>query len=200
MIGALLLNGTRANLAMLFVTIVFYACFLLRDKFFRWIVILLAGCALMILFLDGRVFDFVIDIFQRKSSGDVTRAGHLKGIFEVWEANPLKFFVGSGYNSEFYSYGINDYTSNVELSYWNLLRQIGLFSFVAFMFAYLYPIVRLVKKKESYIYILAYVVYLAIAYTNPFLYSSTGVTMLLFMYYLIGKEFKKGKLTGERSL
>ena len=199
-IGALLLNGTRANLAMLFVTIVFYACFLQRDKYLRWIVILLAGVALMILLLDGRVFDFVIDIFQRKSSGDVTRAGHLKGIFEVWEANPLKFFVGSGYNSKFYSYGINDYTSNVELSYWNLLRQIGLFSFVAFMFAYLYPIVRLVKKKESYIYILAYVVYLAIAYTNPFLYSSTGVTMLLFMYYLIGKEFKKGKLTGERSL
>lgn len=188
--GAVLISGTRANVIILCLLAACYLCFLQTNKTKRSIAIVVVLILAVSILIDGRVIDFVIDMFRRKSDSDSTRAGHLKGLFEVWRSNPLKFFIGSGYSSEFYSYGLNEYIANMELSYWNLLRQVGLIPFFMFMVAYIYPIVKMIKQRKNYEFIMAYLGYLIIAYTNPLLYSSTGVTLLLFMYYLLGKNEK----------
>ena len=76
----------------------------------------------------------------------------------------------------------------VEVSYWNLLRQVGLVPFLAFMTMYIYPVVKLIKENRHWAYAAAFIGYLAICYNDPLLYSTTGNTVLLFMYCLCFKH------------
>lgn len=180
---AIILSGTRANMLVAIASFVFYMCFLVQNRRLRRTMIAVTVIVGLIVIIDGRAIWFLYDMFQRKASSDSVRTGHLKGILEFWQQNPIAFFTGSGFTSEFYSYGTNTYLSNIELSYWNLLRQVGIFSFLAFVVLLLYPVIRLIRYRCGYHYILAYACYLIIAYTNPFLYSSTGFTVILFMYW-----------------
>jgi hypothetical protein len=180
---AIFFSGTRANVFILVACLIFYFIFLQPNKTFRHISIILCIFALVYILIDRSIINYIVDIFERKSSSDLVRNGHLLGIFKYWSTNQLNFLVGSGFSSEFYSYGVGEYVSNIELSYWNLLRQVGLLPFIVIFCIYLYPLVSLSKDKNNYWIIISYVAYLIIAYTNPFLYSSTGVTLLLFLYF-----------------
>lgn len=193
---AIILSGTRANIIMLLFLIILFFCFLHSNKQVRYIsfgIILIVG---LFIVLDGRVIEFFIDMFVRKASSDSTRTGHIEGILEGWKNDSLSFFIGSGFSSEFYSYGTNEFTANIELSYWNLLRQVGLFLFIPTMVMFFYPFIKLYKRKEMWVMLIAYGAYLIIAYTNPFLYSSTGMVLLVYMYCLI---FHKGVSKNERN-
>lgn len=193
---AIFLSGTRANIIMTLIAVVVYFCFLHPKRKVRYWAIILTGLAAVIILIDGRVIEFFADMFERKGVSDAIRTGHLDGIFAYWKASPLRMFIGSGYSAEFYSFGTNEMTSNIELSYWNLLRQVGLIPFCLMMIMYLYPIVYLLKRKSGHAYVLAYIIYLIISYTNPFLYSSTGILMLLFMFHccgLVQETYKKCK-------
>ena len=181
---ALVISGTRANVIMLVFTVVVYLCFLQSKKKHRRFAIYTLLLFTVVLLIDGRTVDFIIDVFQRKASSDSTRDGHLQGVLEVWIKSPWKFIFGSGYSAEFYSYGLNAYTSNIELSYWNLLRQVGAFPFFLMMFGCIYPALRLIERRREYGFLLAYFSYMVVAYSNPFLYSSTGLTIILFIYYV----------------
>lgn len=180
----IIVSGTRANILMLAFTVILYFCFLYQNRRVRLVFRIVCFALAIAILVDGRLVESIMDMFARKASSDEVRDGHLKGIFEFWKEAPIKFLIGSGYSSEFYSYGIKNMTANVELSYWNLLRQVGLFLFIPMMVMYLYPAFKLLKIKRHQEIVLAYVVYLVIAYTNPFLYSSTGMTLLLYMYIL----------------
>lgn len=188
---AIILSGTRANILCLFFATVFYYTFLFPKRRIRSFAILICVLFLIYVILDGTVVSYVISMFEKKVSSDQVRSGHLKGILEVFKGEPAKLFFGSGFSSVFYSYGINSLTQNIELSYWNLLRQVGLFLFIPMMFMFLYPVFKLIRKKTNYALVLGYVLYLIIAYTNPLLYSSTGMLYVLFMYY---KSFQTNKL------
>lgn len=188
---AIVLSGTRANLLCLICSLVVFFCFLCPNKRIRLISRVTCIGLGVLLFIDRRFIEYLIDMFQRKASSDAVRKGHLQGLFAFWRNNPLSFMIGSGYSSEFYSYGLGSMTSNIELSYWNLLRQVGLVLFIPMMIMYVYPLFKLLRKKQNYTVVFGYLVYLVIAYTNPFLYSSTGITLLLFMYYVAYKAKKE---------
>ncbi len=181
---ALILSGTRANLLMCVVFALFCYVYCLRSRT-KQRVFLYGVCVLALFFLgDGALFQMVWDVFVRKASSDEVRNGILVSIFRVWEENPIKFFLGSGFSQTFYNLGRDEEAYNVELSFWNLLRQLGLPLFIAMMVNYLYPAMRLLKQQKNTLIVLGYVCYLIIAYTNPLLYSSTGMTVLLWMYCL----------------
>lgn len=179
---ALILSGTRANIIMCFAVV--WLCFFYnsREQKKRIIYLGVTLIGVLVLLIDGRVVNMVVDMFARKAGGDSIRSDILMGIFDVWKENPLSFFTGSGFSAMFYNPGRDAFEYNVELSYWNLLRQVGIVPFVAFMIMYLYPIIRMLKNRENILVVFGYCAYLIIAYTNPLLYSSTGLTTLLFMY------------------
>ena len=189
--AALILSGTRANMLVAIASVVFYMCCLEQSRRLRRISLVVAVTVGLIVIWDGRILDFLYDMFQRKAGSDSVRSGHLKGILEFWAQNPVAFFTGSGFISEFYSYGTNTYLSNIELSYWNLLRQVGLVAFLFFIAVLVVPVIGLSKRSAGNHYILAYLCYLVIAYTNPFLYSSTGFTVILFLYWYCFCEVRK---------
>ena len=191
----IVLSGTRANILMLLLSLLVYFCILFPYK---KVIPLIHGVLLLfavLILFDGRVINFFTDMFQRKASSDAVRDGHLQSIFDLWKAKPSALIFGSGYSARFFSYGVMEATSNIELSYWNLLRQVGLILFIPMMAMYLYPIYISFKSRKNAFAVCGYLFYLVIAYTNPFLYSSTGVILLLYMYVL---SFNNEKTGGKR--
>lgn len=181
---ALFLSGTRANLLICVVFALFCYVYCKRSPL-KQKIFMLAACVLMLYFLgDGSLFESIWDMFVRKASSDEVRNGIMESIFQVWEDNPIKLFLGSGFSQTFYNAGRGEYSYNVELSFWNLLRQLGIPLFVLTMVCYLYPAMRLLKEQRNTLIVMGYVCYLIVAYTNPLLHSSTGMTVLLFMYCL----------------
>lgn len=191
-LGAMILSGTRANALTSVAVFVVYILFLEKDKKTKTL-FLIFFVAVAVLFVH-KIVDKLVELFVLKAGSDSVRSGHLQGIIETWKTNPLSFFTGVGYTAKFYSYGIDAMTYNVELSYWNLLRQLGIFGFAALMAVYIYPMVIQLKRKINMCFILAQLGYIIISYTNPFLFSTTGASMLLLAYYLAyGEEIKKEK-------
>ena len=117
-----------------------------------------------------------------KESGDLVRSETLLSIVSEWKRDALSFVIGQGYTKTFYNVGRMAWTYNVELSYWNLLRQVGLFCFIFIIYCYTKPIISMLRHKGNYPIILSYAAYLIGCYVNPLLYSSTGVTAMLFAY------------------
>lgn len=189
---ALMFSGTRANALIAIAVFVGFILFFEKNKNIK--IILIGIIIIAFLMLSQKIIGKMIELFDSKEGSDAVRNGHLQGILETWKNNPLTFFIGVGYTSEFYSYGIDDYTYNIELSYWNLLRQTGLIGFILIMAIFIYPMIKLSSNKEKRCFILAQLGYMIISYTNPFLFSSTGVLMILFMYYLV---YEKSKDDGE---
>lgn len=181
---AMVLSGTRANMFLCLFFVAFCTVYQIKNQTKRNTFIFAMAVLLLFFLGDGALFNSVVDMFIRKASSDAVRNDTLDSILCVWEKNPLSFFLGSGFSATFYNSGRGEYVSSVEISYWNLLRQVGLFMFVPMMAMYLYPAMKMLKEQKNTLIILAYFAYLGVAYTNPLLYSSTGMALLLFMYCL----------------
>ena len=101
--------------------------------------------------------------------------------------NPWLLIFGEGPGATFDSLGVRGrFAVQSELTYLDLIRWFGIPFTVIIMLVYLYP-VRLIYSKRrnleySSVLILAYLLYLVIAGTNPLLISSTGMLALLVMY------------------
>ena len=186
---ALVLSGTRANAVLAIAT--FGAGFILTENstlkrsLAVIVVVVLAG---YVLFGQGLLEKF-LSFSSQKTGSDAIRQATLPSIIKTWKENPVSFFIGQGYSSEFYNAGRQSWSSDCELAYWNLLRRIGLFCFVSMMYCYFNPIRAIIKKRKNYAIAIAYLAYLAGAYVNPLLYTSTGLTVLLCVYaYAFTKE------------
>ena len=178
---ALLLSGTRANV--LLAVMVLFSCYIYKDKnpTRRMFLLIAEAIAVVVIIVGTGIVQKVINAFIMKQGDDNVRTLTLKSILDVWKDEPIKFFLGSGYTSEFYSEGRKAIVSTVELSYWNLMRRIGIFSFLILMYLFLKPL-KMIKRETCVC--MGYLAYLAVAYVDPVLYSSTGITAVLYMYYL----------------
>lgn len=173
------LTGTRANV--LFPAVLLSIYFILHAKvnrYFKYTSILLV--MLIFLIFNNEIAMNLKMIFVEKSViSDSIRIGHLKGLIELVDNNPLVIFFGTGMGSEFYSYGLSDYVDSIELSYLDLLRQMGLGFFSLFL---IFIIVPFFIKKNNLYKKYAFACYLLIAATNPLLFSSTAYIAYIYMY------------------
>jgi len=181
---ALFFSGTRANVLCGIACVV--CCLILKktglvSKAFIVLVVLICLVAVI---TDGTLINYFHDWSENKVEGDVVRDETLTSIFSYWNDNPFSLVSGSGFSSTFYSEGRKEFVSNAELSYWILLRRVGIPLFIVFMSMFLYPVYRLMKDESQRLMAIGYLFYLIIAYTNPLLYGSTGMTVVLMMYYL----------------
>lgn len=181
---AMFISGTRANQI---VGLLSVGCSLalIRDKSVTKTIRCLIMLVIMSVFLaEGSLIEYFKEYFTDKAWSDDVREATKSVILQGWKENPLNFFIGTGYTSAIFDPTRKEMMPIVENSYWNLLRQIGLLPFIMMMGMYLYPIVKLVLEKREWAYASVYVGYLAICYNDPLLYSTTGMMVLLYMYYL----------------
>ncbi|MGI6071392.1 MAG: hypothetical protein ACOX75_00055 [Lachnospiraceae bacterium] len=183
-VAAMMLTGTRANLIIAILLVLGCLVFVSQNRVVRWFTGIFLGLCVIAVLLEGQVWQYFTGVFLREAGSDAIRAGLLREVLDVWRENPLRFLTGSGFSGTIHStVRRGAYIYSLEISYWNLLRQVGLIPFILMMTMYLYPVVRLIKRGMVTIS-LGFIAYLIIAYTNPYLYSTTGLLGLLFMYYV----------------
>lgn len=181
---AMFFSGTRANQI-----ISILACgasiVLISGQSAKRVVKVLAGVlvAAIVIYESGLV-DYFLQYFEAKASNDAVRKGLFDTIVQGWKDDPVSLVMGTGYTSAIFDPIRKQMMPIVEISYWNLLRQIGLVPFIMMMGMYFYPLIRLFAEKRDWDYAFAYAGYLGICYNDPLLYSTTGMTVLLFMYYV----------------
>ena len=181
---ALFLSGTRGNF--LFGLLTFIVGLLsMKEKKQRLIVISFLVIVLVYVFIIRGVFSSFVALTKFKSSGDNYKITTAKIIFDTWKNNPLSFFIGQGYSSTFYNYVIDQWISETEISYFNLLRRVGVFCFVLMMYGFFKPFITSVKNRSITPAIVGYVAYFMGAFFNPLLYYSTGITVLLSAYVYV---------------
>ena len=178
---ALILSGTRANAIL--AILVFGIGLLVRERTIKrqYLMFLIVISIGVVVLVGTSGVDRFIEFNASKSSSDMVRERTVPSIIKSWKDNPLSFITGQGYSGEFYNYGRKTFNADSELSYWNLLRRVGIFCFVLIIGCYLYPIWSNRKSKNMYSIVFAYIAYLVGCYVNPLLYTSTGVTVLLYM-------------------
>jgi hypothetical protein len=196
----LLLSGTRANVVFPIILIIFLVIKVsIKDLFQKRrvprAVLVLSLALIFIIFSKGVMYNSVKEIMTLENSqkSDSVRIGHFDSYKELVRENPVILFTGTGLGSMFFSKGTGEFQSSVELSYLDLLRQMGLVFFVIFMLFVLYPILALNKKWICQKY--AYITYLLIAATNPLLFSSTAYLVYVYIYLKVGCKEKPKKNT-----
>lgn len=176
---ALYLSGTRAN----FLAGVIYITWRLLFKTFKNRKVQFAFATLIILLLIFGA-NHVISIWHgmMTSEGSVgsdnVRIGQLHGLL-IALSNPFTLMFGEGLGTTFYDYGRSALETGVELAYFDLVRQIGLTLFLPFFLFVLKPISK--NGVDSGIKV-AFLCYMAIAFTNPLLFSSTAFVAYTLMY------------------
>lgn len=184
--AAIFLSGTRANVFVLAAVLAALFVFTYKNKKYKYHIIL-AGVVVGLCLLP-LVLPKIIEVFREKSDSDAVRNGHLISIFQLFRDNPVAIFFGTGFDSYFYSSGVKANINIIELSYWDLLRQVGLFGLLPFMFFYIYPIFKLWKTDYRHVAI-TLAAFLIISYTNPFLYSSTGALYMVYAYTKVYRSY-----------
>lgn len=106
-----------------------------------------------------------------------------------FEHYPEYYIFGQGVGSWIYSIGFKESVTQTEWTYIELLRTCGLYSLLTFALLF-YPIKKMkdiLQKNVTLGVLLAYVMFILIAGTNPLLISSTGMVVLLMVYSYLAK-------------
>ena len=194
---ALYLSGTRANFFMGIAIIGIYTVFLRKNDCTKVVFILL--CIIGAIAMGEKILGRIIEIFSIKASADAIRTGHLESILDLFQAEPWRLIMGYGYGASFFSKGIDAYTTVAELSYWEILRQGGLISFLPLLYFWLKPIRRLWQNAATRWLVIGYAGYMIAAYTNPFLLSTTSCVLYILVYakyYEVMELSRKTKAKG----
>lgn len=178
---ALFLSGARASLLAAVVLAVAWL-FVKRDQGKYSHAQLMAIFVLATVGLAG--FTLIKDAVQAMflSSGsqasDMTRHLEYQGYLEMW-SNPKNLILGTGFGSSFFNYGRGIESAGAELSYLEMIRHVGILFSVPFFVALCTPL----STRIPILLKVAYLLYLAIAYTNPLLFSSTA--LVAYNYVLV---------------
>lgn len=185
---ALIWSGTRANIYLGIAMILLYIYF---DKRIRIMKPLLVLSLIIIVILYGRGFyERVTRINWAKSYGDEIRSLNLESIKLAMNNSWANYIFGMGARSYYFSYARNELINQSELSYVELLRQIGLIGLVPFMSFLIKPIYRLLTNKSFTWLALSFALYLIKCYFDPFLFTSTGFILITVVYF----EYRKTQM------
>ncbi|WP_462400499.1 hypothetical protein [Lacticaseibacillus pantheris] len=176
----LFFSGTRANIYMAIVVTVLFLIFYVKSPVIRLGVIMII--ALVGLRFGSDFMQRVRSINDAKINGDSIRNETVPAIFDSMRQNPLSYFVGNGLGSSYYSAARGGVTQGSEWSYFELVRQMGVAGAGVFALILLRPL-QLLKSRETMWLGWSYVGYLVIAVTEPFIFTSTGFLLYLFLYY-----------------
>ena len=177
---ALMFSGTRANIYLAFTTIIAYLI-IYRKLDWKKIVIISFGGVLSI-FLLVRLAPTIIEkistINSVKTYGDNIRAERTAAAIREIFGNIKVLLIGMGANVPFMANGILNYAS--EMSYIELWRMFGVVSFVLVIYMLVYLLLKNRKDPNT----IAYIAYLVTCAFDPFLLTSTGFLMVMYMFYL----------------
>jgi hypothetical protein len=181
----LTLTGTRANI--IAATVLFFYTFYIHMKKNQRKYAVLFLFVLIVL-LSPKIITILSDSFFSPNESSMNiKSDHLKSYINLFRNKPDIFLLGSGAGAMFYTSGFRGLTSVTELTYLESIRVFGILLCIPLVFFLLVPLI-----KTSGMLRMAYLMYLFVMGTNPLLYSSTGVTAIVFVYTNIRINEKMG--------
>lgn len=190
-IFTLFLSGTRANLlSVTLILIIYLSIFLYKN--YKKLFILFIGLILILGFYQISNLFFVL--FSKEELSNIIKYGHLVSYLDHFTKNPLSLIFGQGIGIPFYTSGFHKEVFTTELQYFEMVRIWGLPITLLFLSVLLLPIIKGLKTKKNSDNLIAYIAFLFIAGTNPFLLDSTGMIVLVYVFskmYLKSSEVQK---------
>lgn len=175
---SMLACGTRANFLMaLFITVAIPILCAEKTSNRALIILLLVGVGLYLL---PRIYDQMIALNALKyDRSDSIKTSDVKIIVNSMKNSILNFTFGTGVGSSFMS-SRGKLMTTFEMSYVDYFRQVGFCGIIIFAHFLIKPL-RILFEKERWLFI-CYVAYLAVAFTNPLLVTSTSFMLYLLVY------------------
>ena len=191
----IVLSGTRANIIIsLFGMVLLLFHFLLINK--KYIKSLLIMLIILIGFVY--IFDKLILAFDFEEAGNSIKLLHIESILN--SMNNYTILFGQGIGSQYYDIASDKLVFLTEVTYFEMFRIFGAVGFLLFFnilivmpFYFFIKIVDL--RLKPYLYY-SYFLYLVIASSNPLLFSTTGMIVLVIIY----SEIIRHKYISKRKL
>ena len=189
----LIMGGTRACMfslaSLLFILILWKMSNSKRLKFYVLplsFVLLFCGIFLILALLNDT--DEVSNNVKHRLAGS---------FLSLINDNPGILITGQGVGAMFDTGSVRGLASQSEWTYLEVIRWFGLIGGGLFMSIYLYPLYLIYSKRQvlkySFPLSISYVFYLFVAGTNPLLWGSNGLLVLLVMYnYALNSSYKNG--------
>ena len=200
----LLFSGTRANVLIAIALVIVFIFKQQGTSKMSMIIkcLLIFIFALIVVFGGSLIFEKVKSMMNSQGAtySDNIRIGTLESYKHLF-SHGKNFILGTGMGSEFYNLGRSAFETTAEMSFIELVRQIGIIYTTLFLFGILYPL----KGHYSILIKLTFIGYLLIAATNPLLYSTTASIVYIYMYLNFFEseedrmlpQFKQSNIKGE---
>lgn len=176
-----LISGTRSSVmfsVLLIATILFLYC---RNRRYMRYIIYPAAFMFLVVF----VVVIIALLMETDEFSNMVKYAHMESYGDLFEANPLYMLFGQGPATDFYTDGFNTFAYKTEWTYIELIRNYGLLSLLI-GFVFLTPIFifskYIAKDETAIVFIISYIIYFIIAGTNPLLFSSTGMMVVITMF------------------
>ncbi|HEF1855179.1 MULTISPECIES: hypothetical protein [Bacillus] len=153
---------------------------IIKKQFVNSFVILFLGFLFLLLFSMIIDISNVTDKLSSDSFSTSIKLGHIESALTEIFRTPTTFLFGMGLGSTFYTVGINEFTSAIEVSHLNLIRQFGILYFILFC-SYIFVVsVKLMKTDDlGRMLGISLISFFIAAGTNPLLLSP------IFILYLV---------------
>lgn len=180
---ALLVAGSRTpTLIAILITVIYLYDRMKYNRLFKYVLLYVCGFAFVFL-------TYKLATEKGESSNELKFADFHSYVNDIFlDTTPV---IGAGLGSEFYSGGRNQLVAASEQTYMDIIRIYGLFLGTVLIILVYYPALVFLRSKYCHIlkyqrFVMAYVLYMILAGTNPLLISSTGMLIwavgLIFVY------------------
>ena len=167
--AGLFLSGTRNTILM---SLLIPAYYFLRHRSGR---VVLALALPVVIYVGASVLQAM---FDPKDVSTSVKIGYLADYSTIL-SEPKNLLLGHGLGTRFFSSARGEVVSITELSYFEIVRTYGVFVGIAFFLYLIYPLLLLIRSRNSMYYcLIGYAAYLTENYSNPYMLSSNGMLVL----------------------
>lgn len=144
-----------------------------NEKMSSKLLIMAILFVVLLFIFQSPIMQLFIEIQEGRSASMDARIGHFSSILKLFSDHPLGLLFGFGLGTEFYTEGLGQYVSNIELDHLNCIRKYGLIWACIFFWVVLNTSIRSIKSNVKEIRILGGCLLSAfiVAGTNPVLIS-----------------------------
>ena len=188
--SSFLTSGTRSTMLTPFVLMgIALYCRFRHTRYARYavypMIALAVACFLFVIFTLAS---------ETQETSNLRKYAHIPSYIALFAAHPEYLIFGQGAGTMFYSQGALMMVDNTEWTYIEIFRRYGLLALpiLAVIFAPLKPLIINNKDNITFGILWVYITYIFVAGTNPLLFSSTGMIMVLMAYCYV-EQIKNNK-------
>jgi hypothetical protein len=175
------LVAATSKAGMLFVLIATIIFLFYKGKILSKTLIGVFVSLLLLFIFQSPIIRLFFEMQEGYDSTIQVRIGHMSSIRQLFSDHPLEFLFGFGLGTEFYSEGVGQYVTNIEVDHLNCIRKYGLIWSCIFFGIVLHTSIRSMKSHVKEIRVLGVCLISAfiVAGTNPVLISPVFFLILL---------------------